>query len=405
MPLIDLYQSCCTPSRVELAGKLPINSALVMAIFKGQLRDGVLDSSYYMRVAKLLTEAVQASYKELDFNPEREAYLDHLEQNIFAFSAAKNYAQISAMSRELTDENGELRSYGAFRQRVTEVDTEFNDLHLQAEYNSAARMGEMANKYDYLQKFEYWEYRTVGDDRVRPSHQKLNGKVFKSSDAIWDTIYPPNDWGCRCTVIPTLSNKANDASEVQAAEKEINPYFKRNLAKEKVVIPAEHPHFISMSNEGLKVTELEAERNYGMPSLEKIYRQPVKRPTVSAAESKEMVEAWFKQNGHKVLTAADGRRVVLGDQFSNKMINSRRKTTQAQQYATEAAQVIEQADEIWAKKTRGQLEKTYIRYYDEHPYLVTFKEVDKKMEFKSMQKGDKAERVTGSRKGQLLYRK
>lgn len=57
----------------------------------------------------------------------------------------------------------------------------------------------------------YWEYKAVLDNRTRPSHRALNGKVFRYDDEFWDKFYPPNGWGCRCYVVNLTEKQLKQA--------------------------------------------------------------------------------------------------------------------------------------------------------------------------------------------------
>jgi len=46
----------------------------------------------------------------------------------------------------------------------------------------------------------FWQYVAVMDSRTRPSHAALNGVVYAADDPIWQSIYPPNGFNCRCRV-------------------------------------------------------------------------------------------------------------------------------------------------------------------------------------------------------------
>ena len=54
---------------------------------------------------------------------------------------------------------------------------------------------------DVLERRKYWQYQTAGDGHVRESHAAMDGRVFPADSSIWDVWYPPNGFGCRCSVV------------------------------------------------------------------------------------------------------------------------------------------------------------------------------------------------------------
>lgn len=71
-------------------------------------------------------------------------------------------------------------------------------------YRTNMRTAMMTGRYksmsDTRKSRPYWQYIAVLDSRTRPDHRALHGKVFAANDPIWQTLYPPNGWGCRCRV-------------------------------------------------------------------------------------------------------------------------------------------------------------------------------------------------------------
>lgn len=52
-----------------------------------------------------------------------------------------------------------------------------------------------------------YTYVTVGDDRVRDEHVKLDGVTLPKDDPFWLRFWPPNGWSCRCQVIPVFDKE------------------------------------------------------------------------------------------------------------------------------------------------------------------------------------------------------
>jgi SPP1 gp7 family putative phage head morphogenesis protein len=71
-------------------------------------------------------------------------------------------------------------------------------------FNNNMRSAHMAGRWEQLlansDRRPYLQYRTAGDARVRPQHRQWNGLIYPIGDAFWQTHYPPNGWGCRCTI-------------------------------------------------------------------------------------------------------------------------------------------------------------------------------------------------------------
>ena len=49
--------------------------------------------------------------------------------------------------------------------------------------------------------FGYLMYSAIMDNRTRPTHKALHGKVMEKSDPAWSSISPPNGYNCRCTIV------------------------------------------------------------------------------------------------------------------------------------------------------------------------------------------------------------
>lgn len=71
-------------------------------------------------------------------------------------------------------------------------------------YNTNLRMAYAAGKWQQAEQLKerrpYLRYVAILDRRTRQDHKDWHGTVLPIDDPWWKTHYPPNGWGCRCTV-------------------------------------------------------------------------------------------------------------------------------------------------------------------------------------------------------------
>lgn len=78
-------------------------------------------------------------------------------------------------------------------------------------YETNLRTSYQAGRYRQMQAVAatrpYWRYRhNDAVEHPRPEHQAWDGLVLRHDDPFWSSHYPPNGWGCRCSV-QTLSER------------------------------------------------------------------------------------------------------------------------------------------------------------------------------------------------------
>ncbi|ATF92406.1 phage minor head protein [Cedecea neteri] len=92
----------------------------------------------------------------------------------------------------VADEYGELAGKKLMPYRL--------DTIFRTNIQSAYAAGRYQQQMRTVTERPYWEYNAVMDNRTRPMHASLNGRVFAADDPIWQSIYPPNGYRCRCWI-------------------------------------------------------------------------------------------------------------------------------------------------------------------------------------------------------------
>ena len=260
----EANHACCTPGKTKLITLAKDNSAeqsrstLIKTIWDN--RTLAYDYAQFEQTAVLINDAIARGWQKkkpfklakqnpfnmgLEFGEPDYRTLQMFELNTYRFAAAKT----GAMVQELNSLVKSADTFNDFRKNAEKLTTLYNENYLRAEYDFAWNASHNAAQYHRQQKqiknFPIWQYKTAGDDRVRQAHANLNGMKFKATDPIWDSIYPPNGWGCRCYVktlrsgnitqgnkaIETLQSSAVDKNGVSEWDRMIKGGFNKNRAK------------------------------------------------------------------------------------------------------------------------------------------------------------------------------
>lgn len=206
-----------------------------------------------------VTDFIEAHSSVLDSSMEQVQMTDLMRQRLsrsnYIFSGLKTFHELNEAFPSLLDSDGNRKPFEQFYNEVQKIDSTYNKNYLQAEYNFIQSSAEMAGKWEQFMEDGdryYLQYRTAGDDKVRPEHAALNGVTLPIGDKFWEEYYPPNGWNCRCTVVqvrkskqaPTPHDEAMTRGE-EALQLDTKQMFRFNPGKEERSVPKYNPYTIS----------------------------------------------------------------------------------------------------------------------------------------------------------------
>jgi hypothetical protein len=219
--------------------------------------NGTINKQVTNEFAKRLFKGVEKGYGKtlasLDYNTPDEIMLRALQQNVWHFSAAKNYTQLKALSQALVDADGKLRSYKDFKTEAFKINDQHTNQWLKAEYELAVTSGRAISLYMEFGDNDLLEFDAVLDGRTTDLCKSLNGTVLPKNHPFWAKYWIPNHYGERSTIKSARGKKQTPAHQIPTAD--IPKMFETNLALNGMVFPPTHPYYKDMPKEVMSFGE------------------------------------------------------------------------------------------------------------------------------------------------------
>ena len=216
-----------------------------------QFRIEILEKPKIQEFINTHASILDSTFEKVEMS---DAMRRRLQRSDYIFSGMKTFHELNEAFPSLLDENGNRKSFEQFLNDVRKIDKTYNENYLRAEYNFVQGSAQMAAKWENFMKDgdRYnLQYRTAGDDKVRPEHAALDRVTLPITDTFWEEYYPPNGWNCRCTVVQVLKDKYpvtphNEAMALgeEATGKDTKGIFRFNPGIEQKTVPDYNPYTI-----------------------------------------------------------------------------------------------------------------------------------------------------------------
>ncbi|WP_149913505.1 phage portal protein family protein [Sphingobacterium cavernae] len=311
------------------------------------------------------------------------------EINLFRFAGAKTLFE----AQQLNELFRKSKSFREFYDTASSMLDVHNKTWLETEYNTAIAVGEMAATYNRLMKqtdnFPYWQYKTVGDEKVRHSHARLHDIVLPWNHPAWKYIMPPNEWNCRCWIVPRTKDEVTK-EQIKASEEKVNIYldseaFKKSAKAgfgvnrmDKGQVFIENQHYTNDYLDVVKKMNNITSKDWGLKPIEENFNDLEFKPKYKENQITEAIED-FANSLQKVTTKKLGVR-----DYNNRLITIDKATLRSHtntrydkyktrhMYLNEIDSIIKNPDEVWLNNYNNQKLNSfmYLKYYQDQAVVV-----------------------------------
>lgn len=328
-----LHTETNTPERTALADATDLDRALIERIaLAGGATD--FDATLFSHLSNDLITALKQGYRRplehadtslsIQYGLQDDAYITAMEANLFRFSAGKTLSEVYELNKAFR----ESHNYSDFARRAKEITSTYNDKWQRTEYATALNCAQAACNYRELKRksklFPYWEYKTVGDSKVRPEHADLDGLILPYNSPKWDEIYPPNGWNCRCSVAPRMKHEVEGRVDLKEMYSRVEKYqtspewqsakaqgWGINRSETAEIFDANQQYIHKLPTHASRAIDDLHAQHYGLDTVSKL----MKRSATSAPEThKHEQDIWNEVAGQSetlVLSDYRGRKIVL----------------------------------------------------------------------------------------------
>jgi len=250
---------------------------LIKKIFGGTLKE--LPLFLYLHNIVTLNTAITGGFGNIKGNIPAIEKAANFRENVGRFSGAKTYQTVKTLTEAVFMPDGSKLPFAQYKKIARDINHNFNTLWLETERDTVFTQSQNARKELKFEAekevFPLVEYKTVADERVRPSHKKLDGIILPVNDLFWDKNSPQNGYKCRCIKIQHRRGKVTGTKELKERSGLIDSEFKKdglfayNAGKQEYIFKEtgkdKHPYFLV----GRKAKP-ELAKNFGFPDIKTI---------------------------------------------------------------------------------------------------------------------------------------